>query len=66
VHNDKGLFKITDVDVEGVSMALAQREEFASVIQRNGGTVAGLNQSLEQRLAGGDTSLLARPAANSQ
>src|SRR5690348_1377489 len=66
VHSDKGQLKITDVDVEGVSMALAQREEFASVIQRNGGNVAGLNQSLAQRLASGDTSLVAQPAPKSQ
>jgi phospholipid transport system substrate-binding protein len=66
VHSDKGQFKITDVDVEGVSMALAQREEFASVIQRNGGNVAGLNQSLEQRLASGDTSLVAQPVPKSR
>jgi phospholipid transport system substrate-binding protein len=62
VRNDGGQFKIVDVDVEGVSMVLAQREEFASVIQRNGGNVAGLNRTLEQRLASGDTSLLAQPA----
>ena len=37
-------FKIVDIDVEGVSMAVTQREEFGSVIQRDGGTVAGLNK----------------------
>jgi len=45
--------KIVDVEVEGVSMALTEREEIASAIQRNGGTVAGLNQQLKQRVAGG-------------
>ena len=54
-------FKIVDIDVEGVSMLLTQREEFASVIQRSGGTVAGLNKTLEERLASGDTSLAAPP-----
>ncbi len=54
-------FKIVDIDVEGVSMLLTQREEFASVIQRNGGTVASLNKTLEQRLASGDTSIAAPP-----
>lgn len=44
-------YRITDVQVEGVSMALTQRDEFGSVIQRNGGTVAGLNKVLEERLA---------------
>lgn len=52
-------FKIVDVDVEGVSMVLTQREEFSSVIQRSGGTVAGLNKELQQKLAQGDTSLAA-------
>ncbi|HYL33353.1 MAG TPA: ABC transporter substrate-binding protein [Stellaceae bacterium] len=45
--------KIIDVEVEGVSMALTEREEIASVIQRDGGTVAGLNQQLQQRLSDG-------------
>ena len=43
--------KIVEVEVEGVSMALTEREEIASAIQRDGGTVAGLNQQLKQRLA---------------
>jgi len=45
--------KIVDVEVEGVSMALTEREEIASVIQRDGGTVTGLNQQLQQRLSSG-------------
>jgi phospholipid transport system substrate-binding protein len=32
-------FKITDVIVEGVSMAITERQEFASVIQRGGGQI---------------------------
>ena len=44
-------FKIVDVEVEGVSMALTEREEFASIIQRNGGSVASLNQAMQQKLA---------------
>jgi phospholipid transport system substrate-binding protein len=43
--------KIIDVEVEGVSMALTEREEFASIIQRNGGSVASLNQAMQQKLA---------------
>ena len=46
-------YKIIDVGVEGVSMMLTQREEFASVIERNGGTVAGLTQAIEQKLRSG-------------
>lgn len=55
VRNENGDYKIVDVDVEGVSMALTQRDEFASVIQRNGGTVASLNHMLEQKLASTNT-----------
>ena len=43
-------FKITDVYVAGVSMAVTERDEFASVIQRQGG-VAGLLSQLRQKLA---------------
>ncbi len=42
-------FKIIDVEVAGVSMALAQRSEFASVVQRNG--LNGLIQVLRARAA---------------
>ncbi|MGH6979601.1 MAG: MlaC/ttg2D family ABC transporter substrate-binding protein [Stellaceae bacterium] len=50
VHKQGDSFKILDVDIEGISMLLAQREEFASVIQRNGGTVAGLIQAIEEKM----------------
>jgi phospholipid transport system substrate-binding protein len=46
-----GSFKITDVYVAGVSMKVTQRDEFASVIQRNGGQVAALIAQLRQKLA---------------
>jgi phospholipid transport system substrate-binding protein len=51
-------FRIVDVDVEGVSMVLTQREEFGSVMQRTGG-IAGLIKTLQEKLASGDTSLAA-------
>ena len=41
VH-DRGALKIADVVVDGISMAVTQRSEFAAVIQRNGGQVNGL------------------------
>jgi phospholipid transport system substrate-binding protein len=59
-------FKIVDIDVEGVSMLVTQREEFGSVIQRGGGSVAGLNKTLQERLASGDTSLAAPPLPQKQ
>jgi phospholipid transport system substrate-binding protein len=47
----RGSFKITDVYVSGVSMKVTQRDEFASVIQRNGGQVGALIAQLRQKLA---------------
>jgi phospholipid transport system substrate-binding protein len=39
---ENGGFKITDVIIEGISLMVTQRSEFASVIQRHGGQVGGL------------------------
>jgi phospholipid transport system substrate-binding protein len=47
-RTDKG-FKINDIVVEGISMAVTQRQEFASVIQRNGGTIEGLLKLLREK-----------------
>jgi phospholipid transport system substrate-binding protein len=46
-----GGYKITDVIVEGISMAVTQRSEFASVIRRHGGQVQGLLTLLRQKTA---------------
>ncbi|HVA15014.1 MAG TPA: ABC transporter substrate-binding protein [Stellaceae bacterium] len=43
-------YKVVDVSVEGVSMALTQRDEIAAVADRNGGTVEGLNQAMQQKI----------------
>lgn len=40
--------KVIDVIVEGVSMSVTQRNDFASIIQRNGGTVASLIDHLQK------------------
>ena len=45
----KGAYKITDVIVDGVSMALTQRSEFAGLIERNGGQLAGLLAAMRER-----------------
>jgi phospholipid transport system substrate-binding protein len=42
-------YKITDVVVEGISMAITQRQEFASVIQRNGGQIDALLKLLREK-----------------
>jgi phospholipid transport system substrate-binding protein len=49
--NDDGAYKITDVIVDGVSMLITQRSEFASVIQRHGGQVQGLLNLMRQKTA---------------
>ncbi len=45
---DRG-YRILDVWIEGVSMAVTQRDEFAAIIQRGGGKVEALLASLRQR-----------------
>jgi phospholipid transport system substrate-binding protein len=48
---DNGAYKINDLIVEGVSMAVTQRSEFASVVQRNGGQVRGLIAMMREKTA---------------
>jgi phospholipid transport system substrate-binding protein len=50
-----GSYKISDVIFEGVSMAVTQRSEFASFIQRNGGQVQSLITALRQKTAGAES-----------
>jgi len=47
-----GSHKITDVYVGGVSMKVTQRDEFSSIIQRNGGQVGALIAQLRQKVGG--------------
>jgi phospholipid transport system substrate-binding protein len=53
-------FTVVDVSVEGVSMALTQRDEIAAVADRNGGTVDGLNKAMQDKIRGATA---AAPAA---
>jgi phospholipid transport system substrate-binding protein len=48
-----GSYKISDVSVDGISMAVTQRSEFASVIQHNGGQVQSLITMLRERTGAG-------------
>ena len=41
--------KIVDVMVEGISMSVTQRDEFAAVIRNTGGRVAGLIKALRRK-----------------
>lgn len=42
--------KIVDVMVEGISMAVTQRQEFASVITRNGGSIGALLAVMRRKI----------------
>ena len=44
-----GLFKISDVIIDGVSMALSERQTFVEQIQGSGGQVAGLLARMRQQ-----------------
>lgn len=44
-------FKVTDVVIEGVSMSVTQRQEYASLIQSNGGDVKALIKALNTQMA---------------
>ena len=48
---DKGGYKITDMSVDGISMALAKREEFSSSLERNGGDLPGLIRQLQVKMS---------------
>jgi len=43
-------YRIVDVSVEGVSMVLTHKEEFAAIIERDGQGVAGLNRSIQAKM----------------
>jgi phospholipid transport system substrate-binding protein len=43
-------FKIVDVVIEGVSMGITQRNEYNSVIQRNGGKIDALVEAMRENL----------------
>jgi phospholipid transport system substrate-binding protein len=43
------IYKITDVSIEGVSMATTQRDEFSSVIRSNGGQIKPLLDILRKK-----------------
>ena len=48
VRQRNGKFRVVDIIVEGVSMALTQRSDFSSVIQRGGGDIEALLSHLRK------------------
>lgn len=51
VHDKDSKPLLTDVVVEGVSMAFTQRQQFESVIQNNGGKVEALFAAMKKQIA---------------
>lgn len=50
VRQGSSAYKVIDISIEGVSMAVTQRDEFSSVIQRGGGKVEALLASLRGKV----------------
>ena len=48
-------YRIADISVEGVSMVLMHKQEFASIIARDGGGVAGLVRAIQMKLNAGSS-----------
>ena len=51
VRKRDGAYKVIDLKVEGISMAISQREEFSAVVQREG--IEGLLDGLRNRVNSG-------------
>lgn len=49
LRREGATFKVIEISVEGVRMAITYRDEFAAVISRGGGQVSALLASLRQR-----------------
>lgn len=49
VRSKGGAYRVVDIIIEGVSMSMTQRSDFASVIQRGGGNVDALLTHLRQQ-----------------
>jgi phospholipid transport system substrate-binding protein len=55
IYKSSNDYRIVDVSVEGVSMVLTHKQEFASIIERDGGGVAGLIQAVQMKLNSGSS-----------
>lgn len=51
VQRREGKWRVIDIMVEGVSMAVTQRSEFTALLQRENGSIAALNARLRQLTA---------------
>lgn len=50
VKKNSSNYKVVDVTVEGISMSVTQRDEFAAVIRSSGGRVDGLIRALRKKI----------------
>ncbi len=50
VRGKNGIYKIVDIMVEGISMVVTQKSEFASFIQQNDGSIGALLSELRKRI----------------
>lgn len=50
IFEKKGELRIYDVSLEGISMGITQRSEFATVIQKGGGTISSLLKALVEKV----------------
>lgn len=53
VRETDGTFKILDIVAEGVSMAIALRSEYGTVLKNNGGQLPPLTEALREKVARG-------------
>jgi phospholipid transport system substrate-binding protein len=51
VRQSGGDYRVIDVAIEGVSMAITQRDDFSATIQRNGGRLSALIEALKSKSA---------------
>ncbi|HEX4176847.1 MAG TPA: ABC transporter substrate-binding protein [Rhizomicrobium sp.] len=49
VRAENGTFKVADVMIEGISMAVTDRQQFSAVIQRGGGTIQALIDAMRSQ-----------------
>ena len=52
IFEKKGTLRVYDIILEGISMGITQRSEFASVIQKGGGQIRALINALEKKAGG--------------
>ena len=62
VYHLEGQYLVYDIVVNGASMSVTQRNEYASVIRRSGGKISGLLKEMQQKVDSENTKQKARSA----